>query len=190
MKVIDAGHPYWHVRRLVDECDGKIDLLSFSYYRYTPQSLADERKEFKLPVADFMREINISRLLLSAPVGYELAIHSLVHLREGSIAHIPMADMSSQSLAKLAKYRDYLDFAHRQQFSWYKSGRSFHGYGNALIDEADWSAYMGKLLLANEPGMPPVVDPRWVGHRLIGGYAALRWTNNTEHYKETPKKTS
>ncbi|MHB1292207.1 MAG: primase 1D-like protein [Sulfuricella sp.] len=34
--------------------------------------------------------------------------------------------------------------------------------------------------------MSPTVDPRWVGHRLISGYAALRWTKNTEQYLNTP----
>lgn len=47
---------------------------------------------------------------------------------------------------------------------------------------------MGKLFLATQVGVPPTVDPRWVGHRLIAGYAALRWTKNTPHYVDTPKK--
>jgi hypothetical protein len=35
---------------------------------------------------------------------------------------------------------------------------------------------MGRLLLLNLPEKPCLVDTRWVGHRLIGGYAALRWS--------------
>lgn len=188
MKRVEAGHPYWHVKAMAKSQIDLIDYFSFSYYKYVPQTLNDNREKFDISLPDFMRDDLVSELLYSVPTGCELAIHSLVALRDGSSVHIPMADMSSQSLAKLAKYRAYLDSAHGQHFSWYRSGRSFHGYGDSFIDTDGWAAYMGKLLLANEPGMPPVVDPRWVGHRLIGGYAALRWTRNTAHYKEVPKK--
>jgi hypothetical protein len=190
MNEIDRSHPYWHIRRMAERYAQIVDSFYFSYYKYIPQTLVDDRTVFKISLNELRDEELVFDLLYSVPAGYELAIHSLVALRDRNFTHIPMADMSSQSLSKLAKYRAYLDFSHEQQFAWYKSGRSFHGYGDEFIDMAEWPAYMGKLLLANEPGMPPVVDPRWVGHRLIGGYAALRWTKNTDHYKEIPKKTA
>ncbi|WP_417778393.1 hypothetical protein [Stutzerimonas xanthomarina] len=188
MKMVEASHPYWHVRSMAERYSKVIDSFNFSYYTYIPQSLNDSREIFSLTLTQLLDVRVVASMLSTVPSGCELAVHSLIVLRDGGSAHIPMADMSSLSLAKLTKYRIYLDSAHGQKFSWYKSGRSFHGYGDALIDTAGWSAYMGKLLLANEPGMPPVVDPRWVGHRLIAGYAALRWTKNTEQYKEVPKQ--
>lgn len=102
--------------------------------------------------------------------------------------HIPMVDMSTGSVAQLAKLRPFLGEELFQRFKWYKSGRSFHGYGRTLVTSSEWSALMGTLLLANQKGLAPTVDPRWVGHRLIAGYAALRWTKNTPHYINLPKE--
>lgn len=70
---------------------------------------------------------------------------------------------------------------------WYESGRSFHGYGTTLISNEEWIQLMGRLLLVNQPQQHPIVDSRWIGHRLIAGYSALRWTKNTDDYIQVPK---
>ena len=61
------------------------------------------------------------------------------------------------------------------------AGLSFLG-----VELGEWIKFMGSLLLLNIPGKIKIVDSRWVGHRLLGGYASLRWSNNTRQYKRFP----
>lgn len=116
----------------------------------------------------------------------ELAIHSDVRLATGELKHLVMVDMSTSSRAHLDKLRVFLGDHFFQQISWFASGRSFHGYGATLLSGDEWVRFMGLLLLANRPKLEPTVDPRWIGHRLLAGYSALRWTRNTPHYLVAP----
>ena len=122
----------------------------------------------------------------SVPSGQELAIHSDMLLANGHRKHLVMVDMSTSAKAHLEKLRQFLGEEFFRQITWFDSGRSFHGYGDSLLTEGNWTRFMGLLLLANQPRLEPTVDPRWIGHRLMAGYAALRWTKNTEHYLGLP----
>ncbi|MBP8273206.1 MAG: hypothetical protein KAY59_02190 [Acidobacteria bacterium] len=42
-------------------------------------------------------------------------------------------------------------------------------------------------LLQNAPDPNELVDSRWIAHRLVAGYSALRWTGNQEHYLAEPR---
>nr|WP_166487022.1 hypothetical protein [Cupriavidus necator] len=120
------------------------------------------------------------------PQGQELAVHSDFHLAGGRHAHLVMVDMATSAKAHLEKLRVFLGGHSFQRISWFASGRSFHGYGEDLLPASEWVKFMGLLLLANQPSLEPTVDPRWIGHRLMAGYAALRWTRNTAHYLVSP----
>lgn len=187
MTVSFKEHPYWHVRDVVLKAVGEVSLVEMSYYTYTPQSVVDARLIFSMPVVDFLNVEFVEGRIKNCPPGCEVAIHSKLVMLDGSFTHIPMIDMSTGSAAQLAKLKPILD-KDFDSFAWFKSGRSYHGYGAALIGHDEWIRLMGKLLLANQIGVPHTVDPRWVGHRLIAGYAALRWTKNTSHYVDIPKK--
>jgi hypothetical protein len=136
---------------------------------------------------EFLNEGFVGNLIQSTPSGSDLAFHSLVTTRDSDDLHIPMVDMSTGSVAQLEKLRPFLSATLFEKFKWYRSGRSFHGYANTLIAPKEWASLMGTLLLANQKGLHPTVDPRWIGHRLIAGYSALRWTKNTAHYIELPR---
>lgn len=62
----------------------------------------------------------------------------------------------------------------------------FGHFGEVAISK--WNRFLGRLLLMNEPGSPALVDARWIGHRLIGGYAALRWSANSAQHDSVPKR--
>jgi hypothetical protein len=126
------------------------------------------------------------RLMEETPPGQELAVHSDFRLVNSECAHLVMVDMSTSSKAHLEKLRAFLGDNLFHKIAWYDSGRSFHGYGETLLSTADWGKFMGLLLLANQPKLEPTVDPRWIGHRLLAGYASLRWTKNTQHYLGVP----
>lgn len=180
-------HPYWLVRDVISKEIESIKTVEMSYYFYTPQSIKDNRLTFAISAADFVSDGFIDHCIALCPSGCETAIHSRVTMSNNTTKHIPMIDMSTGSAAQLAKLMPVLEQSF-ETFSWFKSGRSYHGYGKELIDEIEWVKLMGKLLLANHVGYPHTVDPRWVGHRLIAGYAALRWTKNTNHYVDVPRK--
>ena len=120
----------------------------------------------------------------------ELALHSNVEVVGNESLHLVMVDMSTTARAHLEKLRAFLGDNFYQQIAWYSSGRSFHGYGTELLPQQDWYKFMGLLLLANQPHLGATVDPRWIGHRLLAGYAALRWTKNTSHYLGVPSRLS
>jgi hypothetical protein len=180
-------HPYWHVRDLLSKYLNEIKSVEMSYYAYSPQTVVDARRIFSMPAADFFNSQLVEQRIKSCPHACEVAVHSKVVMCDGDFKHIPMIDMSTGSPAQLDKLRPILD-KNFDDFAWFKSGRSYHGYGAELICHGEWVRLMGKLLLANKVGVPHTVDPRWVGHRLIAGYAALRWTKNTNHYIGMPTK--
>lgn len=185
--MIAETHPYWHVRALVKQ---RVDVVAVpvSYYTYRPQTVFDTRTTWTIPATDFVNADCVESMMDATPEGQEMAIHSDLQIAGGERLHMVMVDMSTASKAHLAKLRTFLGDNFFQQISWYSSGRSFHGYGDALLSEAEWVNFMGLLLLANQPRLEPTVDPRWIGHRLLAGYASLRWTRNTSHYLSTPTR--
>jgi hypothetical protein len=68
----------------------------------------------------------------------------------------------------------------------FETGRSFHGYMPAVIEESVWPKYLGRLLTSNETDRTPIIDTRWIGHALVRGFSALRWSHNTSRYLQMP----
>ena len=161
--------------------------VPFSYYSYTPQTVEDSRSSFTMPVEQFLDVTEVYRAMEGAGKGQELAVHSDLSMRDGRRLHLVMVDMSTSARAHLEKLRGFLGDNFFQRIAWYASGRSFHGYGESLLAQDEWVQFMGLLLLANQPRLEPTVDPRWIGHRLLAGYASLRWTCNTSHYLTLPR---
>ena len=189
MSEMEKSHPYWHARNVV-ESEPSIESLCVSYYIYRPQSLIDERSIFSIARADFLDPSYVTAFLDSCPTDRDVAFHSNVTCSDGSSRHIPMVDMSTGARAHLEKLKSFLDTKTYYGFVWFESGRSFHGYGSRLIRQNEWTTHMGQLLLSNQKDLKPTVDPRWIGHRLIAGYSALRWSKNTQHYLKMPQKIS
>lgn len=186
MSMLAQGHPYWHVRSVIEA--QKVGSVSMSYYSYQPQTVAESRTTWAISSAEFLQSASIEKIIAATPEGHELALHSNVRMLDGEERHLVMIDMSTGARAHLEKLRSFLGDHFFQQLAWFSSGRSFHGYGSVLLSKDDWVKFMGLLLLANKPRMEPTVDPRWIGHRLLGGYSALRWTKNTRHYLTPPSR--
>ena len=180
-------HPYWNVRSIVEN-NPQVVGVSMSYYCYCPQTVADSRVILNLSSAQFLDLQHVENIIAETPPENELAMHSNVKLAAGDDQHLVMIDMSTGAKAHLEKLRAYLGDEFFQQISWFTSGRSFHGYGDDLLGDSDWRKFMGLLLLANKPRIEPTVDPRWIGHRLLAGYSALRWTKNTSNYLAIPSR--
>ena len=161
--------------------------VPFSYYEYKPQTVEDRRSDFIMPVEQFLDGAAVFQAMEGAGKERELAVHSDLLMRDGRRLHLIMVDMSTSARAHLEKLRGFLGDNVFQRIAWYASGRSFHGYGESLLERDEWVKFMGLLLLANQPHLEPTVDPRWIGHRLLAGYASLRWTCNTSYYLKLPR---
>jgi hypothetical protein len=181
-------HPLAFARHLAHRYGGDL-TLSFSRYFYRPNSIFDERSTFSVE-AGMVNEEWLYHELSSLPAGWELAFNSVVKDRRQRTHHIGMIDFAEGATAAAirdAVHRLLGDAALRSLWL-YSSGRSFHGYFSEMMRPGEWREFLGRSLLMNELGMAPVVDARWVGHRLVGGYCALRWSMNTQWYNAMPQK--
>jgi hypothetical protein len=69
----------------------------------------------------------------------------------------------------------------------YFSGRSFHGYALDIMNHEQWTKYMGRLLLLNNPTRADIVDSRWIGRSLAVGQSYLRLTAESTGYLQVPE---
>jgi hypothetical protein len=182
-----AGHPIAFVSAFLTHCPD-IREVELSAYRYQPQSVTDERSVIRVPAAHLRQRFEALQRII--PKDWDVAFHSRVvaETRDGPrIMHIPLIDFRGEldqpALTAVRLLLLELGVAHAALVS---SGRSFHLYAQALLSPEAWVSFMGRILLLNEPHGRELVDSRWVGHRLIAGYASLRWTKRGPRYVDEP----
>jgi hypothetical protein len=181
----EQNHPRLIAHKIIEAYGTDFDF-EFSYYTYKKNTIEDIRTTFKV-AAKKVTEQSLIDICNATPDGNNLAFHSTVYFDDGSIRHIPMVDLATKGVGVISKVLTVLPSELANKMIWFESGRSFHGYGTHLIDSETWTQLMGRLLLVNQPQQQPIVDPRWIGHRIIAGYSALRWTKNTNDYIQIPK---
>lgn len=160
--------------------------FEFSKYIYKPQSTADEREYFSFTPTEAVD--GAASLMNSLRPEQELAFHSRI-CAEGEVFHVPMLDLACNVddhtaealLAFMARFNI-------RSFELYRSGRSGHVYGLELLPDSLLTKFFAHALLLNLPGKPPLVDSRWIGHRLYAGYGSLRWSCNTKQYLQYPHR--
>lgn len=180
------NHPISFVRDVVDVRGDDLEL-NFSRYFYRPSSIFDERETFSV-AADIVSSEWLERELRKLPTGWELALNSKVIDRRNRTHHLGMIDFApGANINEIrTQVKRLLGDEMSASMTCFDSGRSFHGYFNCMLRPGEWHEFLGRLLLMNEAGKPELVDSRWVGHRLIGGYCALRWSKNSDWYKSYP----
>lgn len=186
--MIPSTHPYAFLKPIFDKPDS---IFNLSKYVYTPDSLFDERECFQLR-GEELSAGRVSDEISALRANQELALHSNIQIK-GKTFHIPMIDFSlekSFSGETFNRMSLYLPKALMLNMAIYDSGRSFHAYSTTLLGPKDWHEFMGRLLLINPRNKPEIVDSRWIGHRLIGGFGSLRWSNNSGQYKGLPTRTN
>jgi hypothetical protein len=166
-------------------------VFTYSRYEIAPpglQAVARRTPPIQIHAFDLTREWLYDRLSKLGPTE-ELAWHSLVE-RQGLAFHIPMIDFVDQPGQSVFRKPSMIasEIGLEGDFAFFETGRSFHGYFPGLIPQQVWPGYLGRLLLVNESDGPPVIDSRWVGHALVRGFAALRWSHNTNRYLAMPKR--
>jgi hypothetical protein len=162
---------------------GSNVVLRFSRYRDVPGSTSDPRRSFEVRCGDVSSRW-LDRELAQLEPSEELALESRVRVGAAR-RHIPMLDLRGKrkNAARWLTASLLPDYAAEMMI--YASGRSFHVYWPRLLSEHAWHQFLGSALLCNR-GNSSIVDVRWVGHRLMGGYAALRWSCNTSRHRSYP----
>ncbi|YBG10275.1 hypothetical protein ACDH67_05180 [Acinetobacter baumannii] len=185
--MIDIDHPFFFLKDFFDS----ESIYSLSKYVYLPDSLTDDRIIFQVSGSDFTFNY-INQMIYSLDIDQELAFHSLIKTKYGKTYHIPMIDFSTKNLDIEIYYRlkNFIDYKILSNMVFFKSGNSFHAYSTKLLTHKEWLKFMGSLLLINPPNSSiNIIDNRWIGHRIMSGYASLRWSNNSGTYKTIPHKT-
>lgn len=180
-------HPLFHVLPFFK--DKKDFEIQFSIYEYQPQTVFDRRTFIDVPAGD-VDESWIIQQIESLALGEELAFHS-VYKKGATKYHLPMIDFDCSvedlGYAKSTLYK-LLPNNIFSGLAFYDSGRSLHAYGSTGLKNKEWINFMGRLLLSNIPNHPSIVDTRWVGHRLMGGFSSLRWSSNSDMYLKVPSR--
>lgn len=182
----------YHPRAFIGEvasCFPDLSSFELSVYTHRPVAVSDRREVFEVGrecLEDSYRQIEENLSL-----GQEIAFNSRCYFGRAKprrVRHLLLADFKCSDLK--GQIDDILRFAREWEatrIALYSSGRSYHLYGDLLVPEERWPALMGRLILLNLPSQSEIVDTRWVGHRLLGGYAALRWSANSPQHQEKPR---
>ncbi|MCG9079172.1 primase 1D-like protein [Laribacter hongkongensis] len=179
-------HPFDFIKPIFETKDA---LFQFSRYVYTPDSLFDEREVFVL-TGDEVTKSRIENEIAALRPDQELAFHSKIKIK-GRTFHLPMVDFSMREVAGhrvFDRMSRYLPKNVMLNMAVYSSGRSYHSYSKTLLSPKEWLDFMGRLLLINPVDQSGIIDTRWIGHRLIGGFSSLRWSNNSGQYLGMPSR--
>jgi hypothetical protein len=102
--------------------------------------------------------------------GTALAFSSRVQLRNGEMAHIPLMDFRCNPSEKNSRIVQRALKAMGQEAGLLaESGRSYHYYGFQLQSAAEWVQFLAMAMLFS-----PIVDVRYIAHRLADGTCRLR----------------
>jgi hypothetical protein len=169
-------------------------LLTFSRYQVGPPGDQESRPRtlIQSSIAAIDR-VWLQDQLDELDLDEELALHSSVRWR-GRAYHIGMIDYEGvgpvQGVERIGEEVFLPALRHSARRSaasvfTFETGHSFHQYCDVLLKREDWIRNLGDLLIAPEdPGVH--ADYRWIGHALRKGYAALRWSGETNRYVKTP----
>jgi hypothetical protein len=183
-----------HPRIVVDKVvhlRGARLVFTYSRYEVAPpgqQAAAPRTPVLRVRATDVTNDW-VKRRLAELGPREELAWHSCVEC-DGIGFHIPMIDfLGRPKKTVLHKLNELLaeKLGLRGHFIFFETGRSFHGYFPDLIPDHVWHRYLGDLLLVNCNNHQDVIDSRWVGHALVRGFTALRWSHNTTRYAAMPE---
>lgn len=161
--------------------------FEFSIYRFRRGERGNYTRTARMSATELCSGDGLQQLMQRLSAEEEIALRSRVRFSTGDIRHIPMIDFLGKfQPEKLRLLESVLPKSLLRRLWIFNSGNSFHGYCLRLIEQEQWSRLMASLLLANPAEGQAIVDWRWIGHRLLAGYAALRWSRNTDQYIVEP----
>jgi len=188
--LIVEGHPSSVIEEIAARHSAGL-IFTYSRYRVAPpgqQAAAPRTSVLRVAAHEVTPEWLAERF---AELGshQEMAWHSWVESND-AVFHIPMIDFVGRPPHALVFEASRMltgEMGLSGHLVLFDTGRSFHGYFPDLIPEHAWPKYLGQLLRFNEDEHRPMVDTRWIGHALVRGFSALRWSHNTNRYQAMPR---
>jgi hypothetical protein len=117
-----------------------------------------------------LSEASIQSMANNLLDGTALAFSSKVKLKNGGVAHIPLMDFRcdpSETNSKIVQRA--LKAMGQDSGLLAESGRSYHFYGFRLLSTNEWIRFLAMAMLFS-----PIVDVRYIAHRLADGACRLR----------------
>ncbi len=189
------SHPFFFIyHEFLLKKKGNLDnyTFHFSKYTYIPDSIEDKRLCFTLKGSELTEE-KIDSVFSTLSPDEELAFHSKIEINK-RIFHFPFIDFSIP-IDDWNFDRDFVRLKRLipdkiiKKLALFNSGRSLHAYSLELLSSQEWIDFMGRLLLVDlAESSHKLIDSRWIGHRLIGKYSSLRWSNNSTKYLTEPAR--
>lgn len=117
-----------------------------------------------------LSEISVESMINDLQADTALAFSSKVKLRDGRSAHIPLLDFRCAPSATNSRIvRRALKAMGQTSGLLAESGRSYHFYGFQLQSTEEWVQFLAMAILFS-----PIVDVRYIAHRLADGACRLR----------------
>ncbi len=180
-----STHPLQVIQDLRATLPARGLRLEFARYSYIPQHAGPYPREVFTVLASSVTPTWLRATLRQQEPRQELALQSRLYV--GSQTYfMGMIDFDGAPRDPRPQLAKVLPPDYLEKLKLFSSGRSMHGYIPVAMNADDRRQYLGRLLLANFPDQPQLVDSRWVGHRLQEGFEALRWSCNTKQYKAYP----
>ena len=200
----DKNHPLYFLARLAQRTPAiaAFELISYSIgpdagYGRSPENFGKDSTRFSVQASDILSE-GIKIIQGEGAKGLDVVVSSRVQtvVRAGPGPHLPLIDFSLDKEIHSINALIADDFfcgafqatmgCHLQDFTYFSSGRSYHGYGSVLMYDVEWTNFMLNLLTL--PGYQGEVVPdfRWIGFRLKAGFSALRLSAVNRHYLQLP----
>ncbi len=137
---------------------------------WSREALRHDRKEMARVTPISKAQFIESALGKPSSDGKVIGLCSRCELAHGQSAHLPMLDLQCEPSPQLVEsIVDCMKLLGLATGMLVESGRSYHVYGLPLLSEAEWNEFMYTALL-----LYPLVDPRWIGHRLLDRAGVLR----------------
>ena len=161
------GIPFWDSILAISMKRGQIPE------RYVDLAILHDRAPDEHCVHTLSKDLSqewIEATAAGIPNGFALAFSSHVALRDGTEAHIPMMDFRcNPSPQNSLIVKKALTAMGEHSGVLINSGRSYHFYGLRLLSQQEWVRFLAMGILFS-----PVVDVRYIAHRLADGACRLR----------------
>ncbi|MEK7154792.1 MAG: hypothetical protein AAB697_01545 [Patescibacteria group bacterium] len=160
----------------------QISELNFWAYRYVPLKFDESgRNPFWLIREQVLCDGALEEIEQSLGEGEQLAISSRIKLVSNEVAHLPMMDFQTpKGKLGLQLVRERFQHAGISNGWILETGKSYHYYGNNVLNQEQWLGFMGLCLLTSvvhtRDNIEQVADPRYIGHSLRRGCNTLRIT--------------
>jgi hypothetical protein len=161
------GIPFWDAVLAIAMTRGEIPE------RYVELAILHDKSPEEHHLDMVQSEISaesVQSMLENLKDGLVLAVSSKVGLKNNGFAHIPMMDFRCEPSSKTAEIvKAALRAMGEEAGLLVNSGRSYHFYGRRLLSRDEWLRFLAMGILFS-----PIVDARYIAHRLADGACRLR----------------